>query len=140
RAKCLPLELACSPSFVPPTKPSAVAARPPARTCGAGSPCALWGLTSEGLKESRIFADTAEGDRIRPGRPRGRSTRIGRGQVVGAAPGPVGARARESENLDRARIHRRLGRGRVPAAQPLDGTARGIGCPTEESRGDGEPE
>src|SRR6266540_1161150 len=49
--------------------------------------------------------------------------------MVGAALGPVGARARESENLDRTRIHRHLGRGRVPAAQPLDGTARGIGGP-----------
>jgi hypothetical protein len=49
--------------------------------------------------------------------------------MVGTARGPVGALAGQKKNPDRARIHRRLGRWRVPAAQPIDGTASRIGGP-----------
>jgi hypothetical protein len=65
-------------------------------------------------------------DRIRPGRQRGRSTGTWRRQMVGAALGSVGASAGQTEKLDRTRTHRRLGRGRVPAAQPADGNATEI--------------
>jgi hypothetical protein len=70
-----------------------------------------------------------------PGRHRGGSTRTWRRQMVGAALGPVGARSRQSEDLDHTRIHRSRDRGRVPAAQPVDGIASGIAGPPRSQEG-----